>query len=156
MSVSVPRNLADNELWACVLHDIIWAQRFSCVVQGMMGVENALSVQVKITNTMTKQIFKIPNPIQGRGGGGRAPPPPPGKLSKISQERLELQSWNFLTFQMNKFSKNAFGFQLSPPTLGYHSNAQRWRMFSNNIFQQFSCKISQALERFLLYLWRVF
>ena len=27
-----------------------------------MGVENALSVQVKITNTMTKQIFKFPKP----------------------------------------------------------------------------------------------
>ena len=36
------------------------------------------------------------NPIQGRvgeGGGAHcAPPPPPGKLFKISQERLELQS----------------------------------------------------------------
>ena len=94
------------------------------------------------------------NPIQGRGGG-HIVPPPPGKLSKISQERLELQSWNFLTFQMNKFSKNAFGFQLSPPTLGYHRNAQHWRMFSNNIFQQFSWKISPELERFLVYLWRV-
>ena len=92
-----------------------------------------------------------------KAGGGDIvpPPPPPGKLSKISQERLELQSWNFLTFQMNKFSKNALGFQLSPPTLGYHSNAQRWRMFSNNTFQQFSCKISPELESCLLYLWRV-
>ena len=41
------------------------------------------------------------NPIQGRGGGHIVPPPPPGKLSKISQERLELESWNFLTYQMN-------------------------------------------------------
>ena len=40
-----------------------------------------------------------------RAGGGGAhcapPPPPPGKLSKISQERLEVESWNFLTYQMN-------------------------------------------------------
>ena len=126
---------------------------------------NVRQLQTKVVNisSMVQKVFDIVrllwtsllNPIQGRGGGGHiVPPPPPGKLSKISQERLELRSWNFLTFQMNKFSKNPFGFQLSPPTLGYHSNAQRWRMFSNNIFQQFSCKISPELERFLVYLWR--
>ena len=38
-----------------------------------------------------------------RAGGAHCapPPPPPGKLSKISQERLEVKSWNFLTYQMN-------------------------------------------------------
>ena len=41
------------------------------------------------------------NPIQGGGGGAHCAPPPPGKLSKISQERLEVESWNFLTYQMN-------------------------------------------------------
>ena len=37
------------------------------------------------------------NPIPTRGGGGHIVPPPPGTLPQISQERLELRTWNFLT-----------------------------------------------------------
>ena len=39
------------------------------------------------------------NPIPTRRGGGGdiVPPPPQGTLPQISQERLELRTWNFLT-----------------------------------------------------------
>ena len=40
----------------------------------------------------------LSQPGGGGGGGGHiVPPPPPGTLPQISQERLELQTWNFLT-----------------------------------------------------------
>ena len=82
---------------------------------------------------------------QSGGGGGGAlcpPPPPPGTLPLISQERLELPTWNFLTIIMNLnelIFKTHFIFQPPPPPLGYHSNVQSWHMFLKNTFRQFSC-----------------
>ena len=90
-----------------------------------------------------------------RARGAHCAPLPPGKLSKISQERLSLQIWNFLKISLNWFSKLTFGFQQLPPTLAYHSNAHSWRMFLNIVFQQFSSKSSPELERDLLFPWRV-
>ena len=96
------------------------------------------------------------NPFQGGGGGGGAHcalPPPQVNFLKYLKNALSYRVETFWLLKWTNFQKKHF--QLSPPTLGYHSNAQSWRMFSNNIFQQFSSKISPELERFLLYLWRV-
>ena len=77
------------------------------------------------------------------GGHIVPPPPPPGKLSKISQERLELQSWNFLTFQMNKFSKNAFGFNCLRPPLVTIATPNVDACFRTTYFNSFHAKSPQ-------------
>ena len=78
----------------------------------------------------------LPYPNQGQGGGGIVPPPPEGTLPQISQERLELSTWNLLTIYMNSFSKQKSIFQLPAITIGYHSNVQSWCMFLKNTFWQ--------------------
>ena len=58
---------------------------------------------------------------------------------------------DFLTkFKWGNFHKQKNTFQLPPSTLGYHSNAQSWRVLLNNIFRQFSSKSSPELF-FLLF-----
>ena len=62
--------------------------------------QNLFTVLLSGMTSLKCSSLNLPNPRGGGGGGGGetlCPPPPPGTLPQICQERLELQTWYFLT-----------------------------------------------------------
>ena len=94
---------------------------------------------------------------QPGGGGTLCPPPPPPRYtsSNISgtpwATDLKLSdNLNDLNWKIKKII-----FQPPPPTLGYHSNVQSWRMFLKSAFRQFLMPKLTRTRCFLLLPWRM-
>ena len=88
------------------------------------------------------------NPIPTRGGGHIVPPPPP----RYTSSNISGTPWATdlkLSDNLNELNwKTKIIFQPPPPTLGYHSNVQSWRMFLKSAFRQFSCQSLPELDVF--------
>ena len=99
-----------------------------------------------------KGVFLNPIPT---GEGVHCATPPPPTYSNISRSRwfrdLKLSdNLNDLICNRKKLI-----FLAPPPTLGYHSNVQSWRMLLKNSFRQFSSESAPELKVFLLFPWSV-
>ena len=83
---------------------------------------------------------------QKKQGAHCAPPPQVNFLNYLKNAlSYRVETFWLSKKLMNLFSRTIFDFNL-PPTRGYHSYIQRLRMFLNDIFQPFPCKISPELE----------
>ena len=76
------------------------------------------------------------------------PPPPP----RYTSSNISGTPWATdlkLSDNLNELNwKIKIYFQPPPPTLGYHSNVQSWRMFLKSAFRQFSCQSLPELDVF--------
>ena len=82
------------------------------------------------------------------------PPPPPSRFTAYKTTRTPWGKDLKLSDILNDLVFKSKTFKWPPATLGYHSNAQIWRIFLSNIIRSISCKSTPEVD-FLLFPWGI-